>query len=446
MNVKPQHAIVIGGSIGGLVAARVLTDHFVQVTLLERDEFPALGEQRRGVPQGRHTHGLLGGGREALETLYPGLTDEAAQHGAVVGDIVRNGRWVHQRGYLNRTPSNLLGVAVSRPLLEGLIRERTLALPNLSVQQGVLVKALSCENGRVTGVWLESGASLKADLVIDATGRGSKSPEWLKTLGYDAPETERVEVGLAYTTMFFEREPGHLGGDICAVVPPEAEGKRGGVMVAQEGNRWAVTLIRHFGAGAPADLAGFREYAATLPVPDIYEVVRHARPVGEAATMKYPASARRLYEKLTRFPEGFVVFGDAICSFNPVYGQGMTVAAMEALALGRCLQAGLRRIGLRFFRAAKPLVDIPWAIAVGNDLRIPETSGRRTLAVRLVNWYVDKFHRAAHHDAVLSVAFHQVANLLAPPPSLFHPKLLWRVWRGQRPPRQATPALERRTA
>ena len=189
-------------------------------------------------------------------------------------------------------------------------------------------------------------------------------------------------------------------------------------------------MIAHFGPHAPEDLPSFIEWPKTLPAPFIHETIRDAEPIGEAAQAGMPAALRRRYERLDRFPQGYLVIGDAICSFNPIYGQGMTVAALEARELNDVLAAGDNTLAQRFFSRAAHVVDNPWAIATGNDLRMPETVGPRNTAVNLINWYMAKLHRAAHKDRDLSLAFHHVANLLDPPPSVMHPRLAMRVFFG----------------
>jgi len=427
-----EHAVVIGGSMAGLLASRVLADYYQRVTLVERDSFPAPGENRRGVPQGRHTHGLLASGRRVLDRLFPGLTGELIQHGAVPGDIVRDLTWFIEGGCHVRVPSGLDGVLMSRPFLEGAVRTRVFRIPNLRVRDNCEVAGLIATEDarRVTGVNL-AGEELAADLVVDTTGRGSHSPQWLEKLGYARPMEERVEIALAYTTRFFRRNPADAGGPAGVLMPPTPRGKRGGVMLAQEGNRWTVTLTSHFCQAAPGDLAGFIEFARNLPAPYIHDVISNAEPLGDPASARFAANLRRRYEMLDRFPEGYLVFGDAISSFNPIYGQGMSVAAMESEQMAASLAEGDADLAKRFFRRAAKVIDIPWSIAAGNDLRMPETTGPRNTSLKLINWYVGKLHKAAHSDAVAALAFHQVANLLAAPPSLMHPKVAARVlWRN----------------
>jgi 2-polyprenyl-6-methoxyphenol hydroxylase-like FAD-dependent oxidoreductase len=426
--------------MAGLMAARVLSDHYRRVTLIERDKLPDCAEQRRGVPQGRHTHGLLASGRQVLEQYFPGIGDELVTAGAVPGDIVQCARWFMEGGCHARTASGLNGLLMSRPFLEARVRERVLTIPNVTCLDSTTVDVLEVERGggRVTGVRTSSGV-MTANLIVDATGRGSKTPQWLEQMGYQRPVDERVEVGLSYTTRLFRRRLTDLDGDLAAIIPPTPEGKRGGVLLAQEGDHWTVTLIAHFIPPAPEELAGFREYARTLPAPYIYEVVRGAEPLGGGMSAKFPASIRRRYEKLKRFPDGFLVFGDAISSFNPIYGQGMSVACLQAVALDEVMRHGRENLAKRFFARAAKVVDIPWSIAAGNDLRMREAVGPRTPAVKLINWYIAKLHKAAHTDPVTAVAFHKVGNLLAPPPSVMHPRIALRVLSGNLRRRRSEP-------
>jgi 2-polyprenyl-6-methoxyphenol hydroxylase-like FAD-dependent oxidoreductase len=325
---------------------------------------------------------------------------------------------------------------MTRPLLEAAVRERVLANPRVVRRDETTVEELVVDqkSGRVTGV-RAGGQTLSGDLVVDATGRGSRSPQWLESLGYDKPLEDVVQVGLGHTTRFFRRKPTDLNGDKAVVIPPTPKGKRGGVMLAQEGDRWTVSLIAHFGNYAPEDLAGFIAFARTLPAPYIHEVVSRNEPLGEAASARFPANVWRRYELLPRFPAGYLVFGDAICSSNPRYGQGMSVAALQAIELKNTLAScdGDLTLAKTFFRRAAKVVEIPWTLAVGNDLRIPETVGRRTASTKFVNWYISKLHRAAHTDPVAALAFHRVGNLLAPPPSIMHPRVAARVlWENLR--------------
>jgi 2-polyprenyl-6-methoxyphenol hydroxylase-like FAD-dependent oxidoreductase len=437
MSERSGKAVVVGASMAGLLAARALADHFEQVTLLERDVFPAPGENRKGVPQGKHIHVLLERGQQIMEGYLPGLTDELSQLGAIrVADVSLEVRWFHSGGYHRPGASGIGGVGVSRPTLEAAVRARVLALPNVQAREGCNVEGLLTAAGedRVVGVRLvdrQAGGveeTLAADLVVDAGGRGSRGPAWLEEAGYERPAEEEVRIGVGYTTRFYRRQPEQLPGlnGIAILATPPA--RRGGVLLAQDGDRWVLTLGGYLGDHAPPDEEGFLAFARSLPAPEIYDdVVKDAEPLGEAAVYKFRSSLRRHYEKLARFPEGYLVLGDALCSFNPLYGQGMTVAALEAAALGDCLAGGRDRLAERFFDRAGKIVDASWSAAVGNDLCYPEVEGPRTPMVRFLNWYLAKVHVAAHDDARVSIAFLRVINMVSPAPTILHPRIVWRV-------------------
>jgi 2-polyprenyl-6-methoxyphenol hydroxylase-like FAD-dependent oxidoreductase len=442
-----RHAVVIGASLSGLLAARVLSDHVDRVTIVDRDELPSGPVTRAGVPQGRHGHGLLASGFRSLQTLFPGLRDDLLARGAVPGDIVGDFRW-HQHGYDKaKFTSGLSGVLLSRPLLEETLRERVSAMPSVVTLDRVHVGGLAATGGRVTGVELQSPTrgrwTMDATLVVDASGRSSRSPEWLNALGFEPPRTDTVQVGLGYTTRTFVRRPADLEGDRGAIVGPRPPVlRRVGFALAMEGDRWMVTLAGWLGDHAPADPAGYLEFARTLARPDIYHLVRDAEPLTDATTYVFPFNQRRRYERLTRFPSGYLVMGDAICSFNPFYGQGMSVAALEALTLERCLAENTppERLWRRFFRAISGIVDTPWAIAAGSDFAFPGVTGRKPAGTDLVNWYLDRVHKAAATDRDVCRVFFDVANLLAPASTLFRPSVVARVAREcWRPAASAAP-------
>ncbi len=427
-----QRAIVMGGSLAGLAAARVLSDHFREVILVERDQFGAVGEHRRGVPQARHTHGLLAGGLRALEGAFPGLFEEARGAGGLGVDLTRDAYWCFEGGEYMRFASDLEGLLISRPLLEGIVRDRVRRIPNVHIWDNCQVESLisSSENRRIIGIQIRGELAMRpvfADLVVDATGRGSHSPVWLETMGYRKPKEDRIEVNMCYATCHFLRTPDHLDGAFVASIPATPDNKRGGVIVAQEGNRWVVTLSARSGETVPTALGSFIEFAGTLPASHIHNVISRAQPIGEPQAARFPASVRRRYEWMNRFPEGFLVLGDAICSLNPVYGQGMTAALLESVELDKALQEGSRHLARRFFARAAKIVDAPWSMAAGNDLRMPDVPGKRTLVGHVLHWYLAKLNMAARCDKSAVIAFQKAKNLLAPPQSLFKPSLMARV-------------------
>jgi 2-polyprenyl-6-methoxyphenol hydroxylase-like FAD-dependent oxidoreductase len=440
-------AIVIGASMGGLLAARALADHFAQVLVLERDAFPPAGDQRKGVPQGRHAHAVLAQGLQSMEGYFPGLTDRLISLGCDYGDASYYARWHHEGACHQPTLSGINAINVSRPRLEAEVRARVLALPNVRALEGCDVLGLltTADRARVIGVRVirrRPGSAeeyLRADLVVDAGGRGSRSPAWLEELGYTRPAEEAIKIGVTYTSCVYARRPADIPGVNAVIVSAAPENPRAGVLLSIEGNRWILTLAAYMGEQIPLDHAGLREFARNLAAPTLYDVIKDAVPLGKPAAHKIPSNLRRRYERLSRFPAGYLVFGDALCSFNPIYAQGMSVAAVEARALGDCLAGGETRLAQRFFAQASKIIDIPWSTAVGNDLRFPAIEGPRSPLTNFINWYVGKLHHAAHHDPAVSIAFLKVVNLLAPPPSILRPGVVWRVIRGNLRPRSAKP-------
>jgi 2-polyprenyl-6-methoxyphenol hydroxylase-like FAD-dependent oxidoreductase len=432
-----EHAIVIGASMGGLLAARALSDFYTTVTVLERDAFPEADIARKGVPQGRHTHGLLARGSTILEEFFPGFAHEVVtQSGGLIGDVANDVIWIGHNIALTNSKSDLIGLLASRPVLEGHLRRRLLALPNVRAIENCAVQGVVTDPAckKVTGARVrvegKPEETLNADLVVDASGRGSPSPVWLQALGYQPPANESVKIGIGYMTRTYRRRPTDLGGKLGMVIAGSAPTWRNGAILAQERDSWIVSTGGFLGDDAPDDDEGFLAYLSTLPTMEIHDVVARAQPLTSYTRYRYLSSVRRRYERLARFPENYLVFGDAICSFNPVYGQGMTVAAQEAQTLQQCLRAGSSDVSRRFFNAAAKIVDTAWDIAVGNDLRHPQVKGACPPMLHFINWYVGKLHLAAMHDGALATAFLKVVNLMMPPPSLLSPAIAWRVWRG----------------
>lgn len=439
--VRGGHAVVLGGSVAGLLAARVLSDHYERVTLVERDVLALGVGQRRGVPQGRHLHALQPSGRRVLDELFEGFTAEMVGDGALVGDVLGAVRWILTGNRLAQTDAGLPALFSSRPFLEGHIRARVLALPNLTVRDGTDVLSLTATGDRITGVRVAANCrtasatepengTIEADLVVDATGRASRTPLWLEQLGYQRPAVERVEIDVRYATRSYRLRPGALDRDLLVAVTPTRTIRRSGVLAVQEGGEALVTLIGR-GQQPPTDRAGFEAYAATLAFPDIADALRGAEPVGEPVRYRFPASVRHRYERLPRVPAGLLVTGDAMASFNPVYGQGMAVAAAEAAALRDMLAAGVPDPAAWFRRAAKA-IDTPWRVAVGADLADPNVPGERTRMVRLVNAYLPKVHLAAARDASIAESLIRVMSMVDPPARLFAPGLVLRVLRTAR--------------
>ena len=439
-------AIVLGASVSGLLAARVLSDHFDCVTIVDRDRLSANPEVRKCVPQSAHAHGLLASGYRVMDAYFPGMMDELETLGAPRGDVVGNFLWFQYGRWKLRHDSGLRGITVSRPCLETAIRRRVGAFRHVTFldETTALRPAFDAAAGRVTGLIVRSrsGAdtTINADLVVDASGRGSQSPKWLEEWGFGRPATLTVKVDVGYATRLFERRPGDFFnsmGGIVAGTPPAST--RLAAVLAAESNRWVVTLAGTLGDYPPTQGDAWKQFAASLPVPVVHDLVTSARPLSEIVAYRFPANERRLYERMKRFPAGYLVVGDAVCSFNPIYGQGMSVAALEAKVLDEILGAGLDGLAERFYARARKLVDIPWTIATGEDLRFPQVEGARPPGFHVVNRYLERVHAIASHDTAVCRKFFDVLNLLAPPGSLMTPRLAWRVLTRRVPSGQGSP-------
>ncbi|HEX5819725.1 MAG TPA: FAD-dependent monooxygenase [Gemmatimonadales bacterium] len=430
---KFDRAVVMGGSMAGLLAARALADHATEVFLLERDALPEEPCHRKGVPQSKHTHVLLGSGRRTLEQFFPGLTSDLTARGAVQGDPMREVLRYLGGGCHCRSTSDLRTLYVSRPMLESYVRSRVRGLPNVTLLERRDIRGLtmSDDGSRVTGVAVEqdgTASTIVADVVVDATGRGSRSPQWLAQAGFPAPDEEVVECHASYATRQYRLEPGQLDGIKSVLVAPSPGSLRGAVLAQQEDSRWILTLIGLMSHRPPTDDAGFRAYAKALPSKEIAELVETATPIDDAIPASYPSNTRRRYDRMTRFPERYVILGDAICSFNPMYGQGMSVAALEGAALADTLaEPGSEGLGPRFFRKAAPALEAPWLLAAGNDLRLTKPDAPVSRGTKIVRWYMDRLHVAARTDPAVAQAFLLVTGLVMPPSSLFKPAVALRV-------------------
>jgi 2-polyprenyl-6-methoxyphenol hydroxylase-like FAD-dependent oxidoreductase len=427
------HAIVIGASIAGLLAARVLADHFERVTVIDRDNLDENARHRRGVPQDRHAHALLSRGQHILGALFPDLVSDMVSRGATQYELGRDLRWHHFGVWKSPYEASLNSLSASRPFLEQEIRRRVRKLHNVAlVGDTVVTRYLAdWERARITGVCVRGRHAetledeVHADLVVDAGGRGSQTPQRLKELGYVRPREAHIRVGFEYATREFERPHGARNWLSLYVLalPPS---RRGGLVLPIEGNRWIVTLFGARGDHPPADDEGFLKFAKSLPVPDLHDALVSARPVSDIATHHFPASQRRYYEELARFPAGLIVMGDALCSFNPIFGQGMTTGAMQAELLGECLREldarrtpSLEALTCNFRERVARVVDQPWQLATSEDLRFPQTPGSRSLQLRFMHWYTARLNRAAGKSALITERFHRVTHLLAPRSTLF---------------------------
>jgi 2-polyprenyl-6-methoxyphenol hydroxylase-like FAD-dependent oxidoreductase len=432
-----KRAVVLGAGVAGLFAARVLAEAYQQVTVVDRDALTG-DAARRAVPQGRHIHGLLARGQQVLEELFPGLTEELGRVGVPVCDFGLGLSWYFRGRMIRKAPTGLICVSAERPLLEDRIRARVRALPNVRVLEHTDILGLTAAPDRaaITGVRLRGAdaprdQTLAADLVVDACGRGARTPRWLTELGYPEVPEERVKIDLTYTTAEFAAplplDPiGEDAGLVCVASPDHP---RGATLVRLR-DRYALSLYGLLGDVPPTDPEGFLGFARSLPVPEIHAAVERAEMLTAPVSMRFPANVRRRYERVARLPDGLLAIGDAACVFNPIYAQGMTSAALQALVLRGQVAQGRPPRPRAYFRDLAAVIDAPWDMAVGGDLGFPGVVGKRTFKVRMGNFYLPRLQRAAARDPKLSDAFLRAAGLVDPPQALLRPGVISRVLRA----------------
>ncbi len=427
--------------MGGLLAARVLAEFFRTVTVIERDELPADPSNRRGVPQGRHVHALLSRGAGVLEQLFPGVLDELVAAGAPVwddGDLSKaylsyNGHRVLGSGVVAGDYREMALYLPSRALLECQVRRRLQAMPSVTIRDGHDVAELmsTVDGGRVTGVRVVDRAAgvtleLNADLVVDAMGRGAHTPAFLDIIGYGRPAEDHITMHTTYVSQPLRIPPDTLN-ELLAIVSPAPGRPSGMFLFGYEHDTWIFTVFGMTGCEPPRDLGGMLSFAEPFAPQHLLAAVRSGQPLGPVVQHRMPSSQWRRYDKMRHFPNGLLVCGDAICSFNPIYGQGMSVAALDAMALRDCLRRGITDLPRRYFRATAKTIGVAWRTGATSDLAFADVEGRRTPTMRATNRLVDSVLSAAESDTVIGTQFFRVTGLLDPPTRLLRPSFLYRV-------------------
>jgi 2-polyprenyl-6-methoxyphenol hydroxylase-like FAD-dependent oxidoreductase len=440
---RPRHAVVIGGGLSGLLAARALVGHVERITVLDRDRFPGEPVHRAGVPQSHHAHGLGLRGRDVIAELFPGIQDELLAEGAELARDSVPLQVVTPAGVLPLAPLPEF-IVFGRVLLEHVIRRRVAGYGQVRFRPGTEATGLrpNLSGSRVDGVHVRSRDTgerytLGADLVVDASGRGSRAPEWLRALGCAEVPEEVISSGVGYASRYYAKPDGWPDDWQMIVVNGRApDNRRAGLILGIDNGQWHVTLGGMVDAVPPTDDEGFLRWARDLPDPSVYEAIRVARPLGPVRGWRCPTNRLRHFERLRRWPAGFVVTGDAVCASNPIYAQGMSVAATDALVLAETLSrhdggAG-RGFAADFQRRLARNVAAPWLEASTEDLRwagVTLRGGRRRFAIPLVQRYLDPFLRAAVRDPVLAERYYQMIMLAVPPGSLFTPAAMARIAR-----------------
>lgn len=440
MSVVGDHAIVVGGSMAGLLAARVLADRFEKVTVIESDPLPDEPVPRDGVPQAQHPHALLEAGRATMEDLFPGYGEELLSAGGLLADGATDVEFYNEGGFLADGPKRIPQYIATRPLFEYIARRRLTDITGVHIRSGCQCLGYLADGDAtaVDGVAVRSRNTgreeLSAELVVDASGRTSRTPSWLADHDYTPPPVDEVGIDVVYSSMAVHRPPG----DRRVIFAPASHPRpRGGVALPVENNRWLVNIHGMHGDHPPADAAGFKAFAASLPIPHIERILeRHPQASEKIERYPFPSNRRRYYEDLDRFPGGLLVLGDAIASFNPIYGQGMSVAALEALVLHHTLAStGRDGLAFRFFEQAAEVIDIAWTMAVGADFQFSATTGQKPRGSELFGRYLSRLTRKAHTDGKLRDVLYRVMMMEIPPSALLRPGVAWRVlkpsWPGK---------------
>jgi len=411
-----DHAVAIGGSLAGLCAARVLADFYDKVTVYERDEVPDRPEQRSAVPQGRHVHLLMARGANEFDNLFPGLLDDLVAAGVPKvenrSDALHFGAAGHVLGVNTVLREPFTAYIPSRPQLEWQIRRRTAALPNVElVRASVAAPCFDPVRGRVTGVLLDNGDTVPADLVIDATGRGTRLPVWLEQWGYRRPAEDTVDVGISYATHRVRIPDGLLAEKIVVFGASRTQPHGLGMLFYEDGI-WALTTFGVAKAAAPQNFDEMCALADRLLPGHVAAAIRQGEPVGDAAFHKYPASRWRRYDKLDRFPDGILPLGDAVASFNPTYGQGMTMTSLQARRLRELLADSDGDLSKNFRHAAARITFPVWHSNAIGDHILHGASGKRPPWYRPVGNLFDQFLAAAETEPVLAEWFLRRFSLL----------------------------------
>ncbi len=430
-----SHAVVLGASVAGLLSATALSKSFDTVTIVERDQLADDAVTRRGVPQGHQVHQLMPAGLMRIEELLPGFGDELLEQGCERYEIDRDVAVLYPLGWAVRVAGGMDVIGFLRPTFEWVLRRRVLALPNVRAVHGIATGLLADADGTaVTGVKVTGvdGEKLDADLVVDATGRGSRTPVWLEELGYPRVPEERKKIGLGYVTQHYKLLADPYDGDLSINPVAFPEVPRGAIFTKTDGGRVELTTYGLLGDHPPTDQEGLYAWVKSLAVPDIHDALQNAVPLDEPVAFRFPTTLRRRYEDLDRFPQGLLVTGDAVTTFNPVYAQGMTVAALGALTIRDHLHTGAAPVPAQYFRdLARDVIDPAWEMTNTVDLTFPGVQGERTPQVRAAQVFLKLVQKAATRDGKVTAAYMRGAGLVDKPDAMKRPafvaRVLWNV-------------------
>ncbi|MBB5870067.1 2-polyprenyl-6-methoxyphenol hydroxylase-like FAD-dependent oxidoreductase [Allocatelliglobosispora scoriae] len=438
-----ERVVVLGGSVSGMYAAAALSPFYRDVVIIDRDELIGVREARRGAPQARHINGLLAAGARAQEELFPEITAQMITAGCPQTDLSGTVRWYFLGKRAKQVRAGLTNVAARRPIMELHLRERVQALGNVTFMEQFDITGVvsNADKTRITGVKVskhgDEGASeeiVSADLIVDCTGRGSRSPVWLEELGYERVAEEGTKMGLGYATRHYKLgsvDPFGTDHSIVCVANPVVP--RGCIFTKTDGGTVELTTYGILGDHPPVDPEGFNAFVKTLVAPEVHEAIVAAEPLNDVVLFRFPTTMRRRYERLTKLPEGLLIMGDAVCTPNPVFAQAQTLAALQALRLRDALRTGSAPKAVDFAAAVSAVIDPAWEMTESINLSFPDVEGHRSLKLKMLLAYMKRVQMATHHDASITEAFMRSAGLVDPIHALMTPSFMRKVFKNSRP-------------
>jgi 2-polyprenyl-6-methoxyphenol hydroxylase-like FAD-dependent oxidoreductase len=432
------HAIVIGGGFAGLAAGRALSEFCDRVTVLDRDRFPDGAKDRAGVPQARHVHGLLVRGLDEYERLFPGFERLAVERGATFHDHTNDFVVLRPQGWQPRFRSRLKFLSASRELIESCVRDHFRRIARVELRDGVAVTGLAIARAgglRCVGVTTPADCgveTLHADLVVDASGSVSRAPKWLEAAGVPPPRETVVDPLAGYSSRWFQGPSPQEWPDqwwwwAGAYIRRRPDDLVEANFQLKEHNRWHLTLSgfnRHY---PPTHEREFMAMLPKLRSPIIAEMIRLMEPISPVYANRAIRNRWRHYERWSQALPGFIAIGDAFVTYNPVYAQGMTAAALAAVNLRECLELHdlcSRELPQAFFKAQAAIQRGPWMLSAGVDLKFPFTVGDRPLSIRFFNQYLDAIGVAARDYPLVRRRLVEVAQLVRPLSDFFDPGVI----------------------
>lgn len=427
-----EKAIVIGGGMAGKLTARVLSDFYNEVLIIEKDSEPLGPYPRKGVPQGEHLHALLFAGADGLEELFPGITEDFHSTGAVKINSTQDLTWFHHGVWKLRFDGGYTTTLQTRPNLEWHIAQYIKKIPNVTTLHNRAVKNFLFDDkkNQILGVELNSSTLIHADLVVDASGTSSFTSTWLEKRGSHVPG-ESVKIGLTYFSKLFQLPEKKRDWKIKLLYATPPQEKIGGTISLVEGNRYVVTISSYHHAADEKEVlwndSGFLALSKRLPKQDIYEEIKDAVPVSNTSIYRIPQITWRRFDKVADLPKSLLLIGDTICRIDPVFGQGMSIAVLEALALKKILEGNRQSFEKLFQRQAAKIIAPIWGMVVTEDFRYPETVGKKPLGLSIQQWYAKKIFVLSSENQMVYDSLVQVMNLVSPMTGLMKPRIIGSV-------------------